>query len=367
MKTLYQEYRLFFIILTILVIGFLLWYFSNIVAYILVAVVVSILGQPIINLLEKIKFGKFRLPRALTAIISLLILLCILTVFFIFFIPLAVKEATLLSSIDTKALLDHYKDNLGWLQLQLSKFGVLPEHMTLTDFLSVKIKSLVTMATFSNLLGNFLTVTGGFFFSIFSILFLSFFFLYDENLFLKILLTLMPEKYDEQTRNVTAKSRTLLSRYFIGLFADVILMIISYIIGLTIVGVKGAVIIGIFGGIVNIIPYIGPIIAGLTGIMLGATSVIAAGDYATLAPLILKILSVFVIVVVLDNILYGPFIYGKSVHAHPVEIFIVIIAAGSIAGILGMIIAVPVYSLLRILAKEFLSQFRLVQKITDKI
>jgi predicted PurR-regulated permease PerM len=367
MQTLYQQYRLFFIILTILIVGFLLWYFSNIVAYILVAVVVSILGQPIINLLEKIKFGKFRIPRALTALISLLVIVGILVVFFIFFIPLAVKEATLLSSIDTKALLEHYKDNLGWLQIQLTKFGVLPEHMTLTDFLSVKIKSLVSLATFSNLLGSFLTVTGGFFFSIFSVLFLSFFFLYDENLFLKILLAIMPEKYDEQTRNVTYKSRTLLSRYFIGLFTDVILMIISYIIGLTIVGVKGAVIIGIFGGIVNIIPYIGPILAALTGILLGATSVIAAGDYATLAPLILKILTVFVAVVLLDNILYGPFIYGKSVHAHPVEIFIVIIAAGSIAGIPGMIIAVPVYSLLRILAKEFLSQFRLVQKITDKI
>jgi predicted PurR-regulated permease PerM len=367
MQTLYQQYRLFFIILTILVICFLLWFFSNIVAYILIAVVVSILGQPIINLLERIKFGRFMIPRPLTAIISLLVIISILVVFFIFFIPLAVKEATLLSSIDTTALIEHYKDNLGWLQTELLRFGILPEHVTLTDFLSDKIKSLVNLATFSNLLGNFLTFTGGVFFSIFSVLFLSYFFLYDENLFMKILLAIMPEKYDEQTRNVTVKSRTLLSRYFIGLFADVVLMIISYIIGLSIVGVQGAVIIGIFGGIVNIIPYIGPILAALTGVLLGATSVVAAGDYATLAPLILKILIVFVTVVLLDNILYAPFIYGKSVHAHPVEIFIVIIAAGSIAGILGMIIAVPVYSLLRILAKEFLSQFRLVQKITDKI
>lgn len=258
MKPLYQEYRLFFIILTILIVGFLLWYFSNIVAYILIAVVVSILGQPVINLLEKIKFGKFRIPRVLTAIVSLLVLLSIFTAFFLFFIPLAVKEASLLSSIDTKALLVHYQDNLSWLQNQLLKFGVLPEHMSLTDFLSVKIKSLVSIATFSNLLGNFLTFTGGAFFGIFSILFLSYFFLYDENLFLKILLAIMPEKYDEQTRNVTTKSRALLSRYFIGLFADVVMMIFSYIIGLSIVGVKGAVIIGIFGGIVNIIPYIGP-------------------------------------------------------------------------------------------------------------
>src|ERR1035438_6837074 len=107
MKTLYQEYRLFFIILTILIIGFLLWYFSNIVAYILVAVVVSILGQPIINLLEKFRYGKLKIPRVLNALISLLVIVSILVTFFIFFIPLAVKKASFLPSINKKALFKH--------------------------------------------------------------------------------------------------------------------------------------------------------------------------------------------------------------------------------------------------------------------
>jgi len=367
MKTLYQEYRLFFIIISILIIGFIAWYFSNIVAYILIAVVVSFLGQPIVHVIEKVHIGKFRIPRAITALIALLSILCLMIAFFSFFIPLAVKQATLISNIDPNALLEHYKAEINWLQDQLLRYGILPEHTTLGAFLTEKIKSVLNLATFSNLLGNILSITGGFVFSMFSVLFLGYFFLYDENLFMNILLALMPVKYEDQTRNVTIKSKTLLSRYFIGLVADVIIMIISYIICLSIVGVKGAVVIGIFGGIVNIIPYVGPIIATVTGVLLGVTSAVSAGDYVMIVPLIIKILIVFLSVILLDNIIYAPVIYGKSINAHPVEIFIVIIAAGSIGGIIGMIIAVPVYSLLRIIAKEFLSQFRLVQKMTNRL
>ncbi len=367
MTTFYNKHRLFFIIVTILVIGFLAWYFSNIVVFILIAVVISILGQPLVNLMEKARFRNLKLPRAFTAFTALLIIVSIVAGFISFFIPLAVKEATLISNLDMASLLDHYKDSINELQEQLMKFGVLPENTTLGTFLSREIKSFLSVVTFSNMLGNILAITGTFFFDVFSVLFLAYFFLYDENLFMNILLAIVPEKYNDQTRNVTAKSKLLLTRYFMGLVADVIMMIISYIIGLTIVGVKGAVVIGIFGGIVNIIPYIGPIIATVTGVLLGATSVIAAGDYVAFWPLVIKILIVFSTVILLDNILYIPFIYGKSVKAHPVEIFIVIIAAASIGGIIGMIIAVPVYTLLRIIAKEFLSQFRLVQKMTDRL
>jgi predicted PurR-regulated permease PerM len=367
MRELYQKNKLFFIILFVLIIGFLIWYFSNIVAYILTAVVVSILGQPIVTLLEKIKIKRFRLPRTITALVALGVQVVIFAAFFSFFIPLAVKEVTLISNIDTKALMDHYQGNIQSIEQMLLKYGILPENTSLGAYLSDNIKSVLNVATFSNLLGNFLTFTGGFFFAAFSVLFLAYFFLYDEKLFLTILLTIFPEKYSTQVENVTAKSKYLLSRYFIGLVADVLVMIVSYVIGLLMVGVKGAVVIGIFGGIVNIIPYIGPIVATITGILLGVTSVLAAGDYASLLPLVLKIFLVFTTVILLDNILYAPFIYGKSVKAHPVEIFIVIIAAGSIGGILGMIIAVPVYSLIRIIAKEFLSQFRLVQKMTNKV
>jgi predicted PurR-regulated permease PerM len=69
----------------------------------------------------------------------------------------------------------------------------------------------------------------------------------------------------------------------------------------------------------------------------------------------------------IDNSVLQPFFFGKSVKAGPVEIFLVIIAAGFIGGVIGMIVAVPAYTILRIVAREFLSEFRIVQKLTDHI
>jgi predicted PurR-regulated permease PerM len=136
-------------------------------------------------------------------------------------------------------------------------------------------------------------------------------------------------------------------------------MIASYSIALSIVGVKGALVIAFFAGIVNIIPYIGPLIAVGTGIILGVTGVVSEGLYGSIGSMMLKVFLAMIVVIIIDNIVYGPMIQGKSLKVHPVEIFLVIIAAGSIGGIPAMIIAVPSYAFLRIVGEEFFSQFRI--------
>jgi predicted PurR-regulated permease PerM len=158
------------------------------------------------------------------------------------------------------------------------------------------------------------------------------------------------------------RSKAVLSRYFIGLVINVLVMIASYSIALSIVGVKGALVIAFFAGIVNIIPYIGPLIAIGTGIILGVTGVVSEGMYAAIVPTIFKVLIAMLIVIVLDNVVYGPLIQGRSLKVHPVEIFLVIIAAGSFGGIAAMIIAVPSYAFLRIVGEEFFSQFRIFKQ-----
>jgi predicted PurR-regulated permease PerM len=137
--------------------------------------------------------------------------------------------------------------------------------------------------------------------------------------------------------------------------------------GLWIFGVKNALLIGFFGGIMNIIPYIGPIIGSVIGLLLGVTSTLAAGSYNELLPVTLKLIGVFLVVNFIDNNILVPVIYSKSVKSHPLEIFLVIIIGGGIAGLLGMLLAVPVYTLLRVIAKEFFQQFRVVKKLTETI
>jgi predicted PurR-regulated permease PerM len=138
-------------------------------------------------------------------------------------------------------------------------------------------------------------------------------------------------------------------------------------IGLWIFGIKNALLIGFFGGIMNIIPYLGPIIGSAIGITLGITSTLATGSYNELLPVIIKLAGVFLVVNFIDNNILVPVIYSKSVKSHPLEIFLIIIIGGGIAGLAGMLFAVPVYTLLRVIAKEFFQQFRVVKKLTETI
>lgn len=367
MRDLYEKNKLFFLALSVAAIGFLVWYFFNIVSYILIAAVVSLIGNPLVSLMCRIRLGKFRFPRFLSVILTLLFLLVVFIGFFSFFIPLIVREAGLISSISVDQLSNYYQNEINWIEQGLIDIGLLKKEVSILAAIQEAAMSFVSMDLFSRILSGFFTITGTFFFDLFSVLFISYFFLSDPGMVKRIVLTLMPDKYETQTNRVLEKSKQLLSRYFIGLFLDVIAMIISYSIGLSLIGVEGALVIAFFAGIINIIPYLGPLIGTSMGVILGVTAQISIGHYGMIGSTALMILLVFLIVILIDNILYQPLIYGRSVKAHPIEIFLVIIAAGSIGGIIGMIIAVPVYTFLRIIAQEFLSQFKIVRSLTDRL
>ena len=167
--------------------------------------------------------------------------------------------------------------------------------------------------------------------------------------------------------NVVAESKSLLIRYYLGVLLEVIGVMLLITLGLKIFGIKNALLIGFFAGIMNIIPYIGPLIGGVIGIALGVISTLAMGTYDELLSVILKIAGTLIVVNFIDNNILVPTIYSKSVKSHPLEIFLVIIIGGGLAGLAGMLFAVPVYTLLRVIAKEFFNQFRVVKKLTDQI
>jgi predicted PurR-regulated permease PerM len=366
MKELYNNNKLFFIVLIIVVSGYLAWYFSGILICIIIAGVISIIGNPLVQLLDKIRIGKIRMPHSLRVIITLLLIITALLGLFSFFIPLAINEVALISSIDWNKLVEYYGSEIRWIQNILIQAGFMHKGATVEMLLKANLAKFLDFSLFSSIVSGFISTTGTFIFHVFTILFLSFFFLNDIKMLPRLILLLIPEKYGDHTKNVMYRSKTLLSRYFIGLIINVLVMIVSYAIALSLAGAKGALVIAFFGGIVNIIPYIGPFIAVGTGIILGVTGVISAGLYGSVGSMTLGILIAMVIVIILDNFVYGPLIQGRSVKAHPVEIFLVIVAAGSIGGIPAMIVAVPGYAFFRIIASEFFSQFRLIQKMKER-
>jgi len=354
-------------VLILLIIGFLIWRFYYIIVWVLVAAVLSFIGQPLVRYFDKIHFRKFKLPHSLSAVLSLLAIVLIFMGLIGIFVPLIINQADTISRIDVSRLAQTFLGPVQWIDEKMHDLGAIPDGQTLQDFLVDRAKSVVNLGSVGTVIGNFISVAGNIFIGLFSILFIAFFFLKDENMFEEGLLLLVPPKNHEATRKVVAESKNLLVRYYLGVLLELLGVMSLITIGLLIFGVKNALLIGFFGGIMNIIPYLGPVIGSVIGIILGVTSTLAAGLYNELLPVILKLAGVFIVVNFIDNNILVPVIYSKSVKSHPLEIFLVIIIGGGIAGLIGMLLAVPVYTLLRVIAKEFFQEFRVVKKLTETI
>jgi len=128
-----------------------------------------------------------------------------------------------------------------------------------------------------------------------------------------------------------------------------------------------ALLIGLIVGILNLIPYIGPWIGAAIGLLLYITANIQLDFNAEIVPMVVKVLAVIGVVKLVDDSVLQPFIYSKSVKAHPLEIFLVIIVAGHMYGVLGMMLAIPGYTVLRVILKEFLYQYKFIQQLTQNM
>ena len=179
----------------------------------------------------------------------------------------------------------------------------------------------------------------------------------------------IPNHFEEGIKHVLASIKTLLRRYFIGIIIQVTLISVVVSLGLLLVGLElqHAIIIGLFSGFVNVIPYMGPLIGAFFGFLVALVVYVQMAVPPEFMHYMFGVLLVFIIVQLLDNIVFQPFIFSASVRAHPLEIFILILMAGYMSGIIGMFLAIPVYTIIRVIAREFFFNYKLVQKLTEKI
>ena len=211
---------------------------------------------------------------------------------------------------------------------------------------------MISNVKFSSLLNQLLAFTGSFFIGLMAVAFIAFFLLYEMAPMRRKIISLIPNRYFEVTIAAFNKIERLLSYYLIGLLIQMFTVFAMASFGLSIVGVKYALTIALFAAVANLIPYLGPILGALFGIIVGVstgTDLVTTNDYLIL---VVKILSVFGIVQIIDNVLLQPLIFSKSVKAHPLEIFLIIFAGATIAGIPGMIAAIPLYTILRVSVTE---------------
>jgi predicted PurR-regulated permease PerM len=352
------------------VLGFLLWYFSSIVFYILVAAVLSLIFRPLVALMGRFRIRNFRLPEGLSAMLVLVLIWMLVFGFFRLFVPLVASEAHQLSQIDSDLLVQKLDKPIHRVEELYDQYNAGRENVpSLEDFISEKLKSILNLSVVSSLFSSLVGLMGNLIIAVFSISFITFFMLKEKSLMTDLIVLIVPPKDEKAIRKAMDSVRHLLMRYFVGLLGQASGVIILTSIGMRIVGIEIglALTIGLIVGVINVIPYLGPYLGGSIGILLGVANNIHMDFSAELLPMVASMLAVILCVQLIDNFLFQPLIYSKSVRAHPLEIFLVIMIAGTLAGIPGMILGIPTYTVIRVFAKEFLSQVRVVKKLTRNI
>lgn len=355
--------------LGVILLIFGIWYFRMIVTYILIAAAISVIGQPFLKLINRIEFRNRKIPIGITASVTLILLWALLIAFFKTLVPYIISETNVLSSIDVVTLLKNLEEPLNDIFILLQNHGFFENQESFESYLTTKILSIFSTSSITNIASGLTSIFGNLIIAAFAISFITFFFLKDATLFSNGVLILVPGNHEEEVSHVLKSIRNLLSKYIIGLFLEVFMVMLLVTFGLWLVGIEfqHAIICGLVSGILNIIPYVGPWIGAAFGIIIGIATNMHLPFQDELLPLIGFMVLVYAIVQIIDNVLFQPLIYSSSVNAHPLEIFLVILMAGSMAGVGGMILAIPAYTVLRVIAKEFFSNSKVVQKITKNI
>lgn len=239
------------------------------------------------------------------------------------------------------------------------------DELSLRLYVQTKISELLEWIDYTSLIESLFKATGHFVMMTFSTIFMLFFFLKEEDLFIKIIALLVPSAYQAKLHSTMNNIRNMLFRYLLGIVIQVACIALIVSVSLQLMNIKSALLIGILAGLLNIIPYLGPPIGFLTGFTLAVIAHLQEAALADICPIAWKMLGVFISMQIIDNYLLQPLIFSKSTHSHPLEIFIVILASSTLAGITGMIVAVPIYTIVRIVIFEFFSDTTLIQRLKN--
>ena len=334
----------------ILVVGLLIYFFSDIFLYFAIAIILSMLGRPLCESIKKFHIKKFHLGDSISSVLTMLALFLIFSLIFLIIIPLVNKEISILSEIDTDAIVEYFEKPLENIYNFLIQDNIIRPEENILNMVENKLYSIVNWDNFSSILGGVISKASSLVIGTFSTIFLTFFLLRDPNIIHNIFMAITPDNQTLRMKSILHDSRVMLTRYIFGLISEVLCMIIA-----------------VMGGLMNIIPYLGPLMGCAVGVVIGIISNLGIGCYNLILPNTLEIMGVFIVANLIDNFVLQPTIYSKSVFAHPIEIFLVILMAGNIGGVVGMIIAIPSYTLIRIVAKQLLSEFKFIELLTKKL
>jgi predicted PurR-regulated permease PerM len=351
----------------------LCWYFRSVLVYIIIAAVVSLLGRPIMKLLRKITIKGKASPDWLLAIITLVLVLGLFIGIITQVIPVvssiiqSVSSNLQNASFNTSEIA-RWMDRLNiWL---IDRFPSIGRDFKIQEALVNWLKDAFDISSITSVVGSVASALGSFGIGLFSVMFIGFFFIKDDKLFRRIIGALVPDKVEGDAITAVGDIEHLLTRYFGGLLIEVLGVATLNFLGLWLIariGFYPALGIAFMTGLLNVIPYVGPWIGAGIGTVLGLvlkySIAAAAGVYPNFWVILITLLAVFVFTQMVDNFVFQPFIYSKSIKSSPLEIFIVLLMAGHVGGIVGMLVAIPAYTVIRVIAARFFQGFKPIRRL----
>ncbi len=347
---------------TIVLLGLVLFFIykiQTVILYLCISLVLCLIANPFINFLKR----RLKFNNTFATICTLLLFVFVLVGFVLLFVPLIISQAQNLSLLDTNMLQNQFnilESNIeNYFNLHQIDFDKLVKNSNLS--------SKVDFNFFTDFINSILNIIANFGVGLASVFFITFFFLKDQSGFKKKAKMILPDNNEDKILNSVGKINGLLTRYIIGLVIQLVIVFIMYFIVLIIFGSPNALIIAFLCALLNIIPYIGPIIATVLAAILSLISTIGTNFRTEMLPTTLYVVIGFLIVQVIDNNVSQPIIFSKSVKSHPLEIFLVTLMSGITFGIFGMVVAIPIYTSLKVIAKEFFPNNKIVAVLTENI
>ncbi len=325
-----------------------------ILVYILISVVVSLIARPMLRFFT----GKLKMSNTLASVLGMLLLLLVVGGLFSMLIPLIIKQGQNLSLLNSET----FRENARYLFDETQ--GYLKSHnINILDSISHLDLSSI-FQEIPSVLNGFLSFMGSFTAGLFSVLFISFFLMREKGIINRSIYVLSPKGEEERFVRSFEKIKDLLSRYFIGLVFQISILFVIYSIVLSLASVENFAVIAFLVALLNLIPYIGPATGLFLISFLTMTDNMSRDFQTEILPTTLWVIAGYIFAQMLDAFVNQPLIFSKSIRSHPLEIFLVILTGGMLFGVLGMMFAVPSYTVLKVIFKEFLSENKIVKSLT---
>ena len=352
-------FKSIFYLISILIIGYILIKIKIIIGYLIIASIITLISRPIVKFLcEKLKF-----KITVASVVAILLLIILITGIISLLIPLVLEQGKNLSLLNVNA----FQNKINTLYSEFSTY--LQSYNISISESTFDIKGLTknTVEAIPALLNSIGSILGSITIGILSVLFITFFLLKDGEYFEKIFILLFPSRLKKRIEKSLIDIKSLLSRYFLGLLLQISILFTLYTSILLIFGVKDAVVIAFLCAILNLIPYIGPLIGIVLMSFLTMTSYLGEDFSSIVIPKTVYVIIGYIVAQLVDNFISQPYIFSNSVKSHPLEIFLVILTGGILFGITGLILAIPLYTVIKVFLKVFFSDNKLIKKLTKNL